>query len=308
MPRMTKIYTLVNSLGEWIVDTKPPTFTNESLAFPVASFVLDPLTGAELLPTAEALQAAMRDPAHSPTSSKSKNVEPHCLWIAVAKKSIRIAVNFNGERIGKVEFEEEEIAEAFYVTRHGMLFAPPKWHELMSRSKSTRGHHFDRYRLVLLPAFLGIHHTPRTILRSFTVSLPLTRRGFPSARSRTDFSRLVGKISMDDRSGDFVEHSGPIDINLRTLFHFRKALPPRLDPCSHRKAIPPQPLPVNYSTMGWLWGTGPISGVQLDALGECGFAILTFSSSLLARLRRHRWDHGVERPHNPTVFLTLSCR
>ena len=130
----------------------------------------------------------------------------------------------------------------------------------------------------------------------------------PSACSCTDLSRPVGKISMDDRSGDFVEHSGPIDINLRTLFHFRKALPPRLDPCSHRKAIPPQPLPVNYSTMGWLWGTGPISGVQLDALGECGFAILTFSSSLLARLRRHRWDHGVERPHNPTVFLTLSCR
>ena len=116
---MTKIYSLVNSLGEWIVDVKPPTFTNESLAFPVASFVLDPLTGAELLPTSEALQAAMREPEYHPNSSKNKSVEPHCLWIAVSKKSIRIAVNFNGDRIGKVELVEEEIAEAFYVTRHG---------------------------------------------------------------------------------------------------------------------------------------------------------------------------------------------
>jgi len=116
---MTKIYSLLNSLGEWIVDSKPPTFTNESLAFPVASFVLDPLTGTELLPTAEALQAAMHHPEHSPSSSKNKTITPHCLWIAVARKSIRIAANFNGERVGKVELGEEEIAEAFYVTRHG---------------------------------------------------------------------------------------------------------------------------------------------------------------------------------------------
>jgi hypothetical protein len=72
---------------------------------------------------------------------------------------------------------------------------------------------------------------------------------------------------MDDRSGDFIEHSGPLDINLRTLFNFRKPFPPRLDPCAMKKAVPPQPLPTNYSTMAWLWGTGPISGAQLDSIG-----------------------------------------
>ena len=113
---MTKIYTLVNVLGEWIVDTKPPTFTNDSLSGPVGSFVLDPQNGNELFPTAEALQAAMRA---QPGPDKGKDASPHCLWIAVAKKSIRVAVNFNGDRIAKVELEDEELAEAFYITRHG---------------------------------------------------------------------------------------------------------------------------------------------------------------------------------------------
>lgn len=112
---MTKIYTLANVLGEWVVEQKPPTFTNESLANPLASFVLDPLTGAELSPTAEALQAAMRV---NPDEGK-KDPSPHCLWIAVSRKSIRIAINFNGDRVAKVELDEEELAETFYVTRHG---------------------------------------------------------------------------------------------------------------------------------------------------------------------------------------------
>jgi hypothetical protein len=114
---MTKIYTLVNVLGEWMVEAKPPTFTNESLSGPLGIFVLDPTTGNELHPTADALSAAM---AHHGTPEGKKDVPPHCVWIAASKKSIRAAVNFNGERVAKVEFEDEELGEAFYVTRYGM--------------------------------------------------------------------------------------------------------------------------------------------------------------------------------------------
>ena len=114
--RMTKIYTLANVLGEWLVETKPPTFTNESLSHPLASFILDPMTGNELLPTAESLQASMR-----PTADDHKAKEAHCLWIAASRKSIRCAVNINGERISKVELEADELSNVFYVTRHGKL-------------------------------------------------------------------------------------------------------------------------------------------------------------------------------------------
>jgi syntaxin-binding protein 5 len=112
--RMTKIYTLANVLGEWLVETKPPTFTNESLANPIASFVIDPLTGNELLPTAESLQASMR-----PGMADEKAKDAHCLWIAASRKSIRCAINFNGERVAKVELEVDELSDVFYVTRHG---------------------------------------------------------------------------------------------------------------------------------------------------------------------------------------------
>lgn len=73
---------------------------------------------------------------------------------------------------------------------------------------------------------------------------------------------------MDDRSGDFVEHGGPLDINLRTLFHFRKPYPPRIDPCVLKRAIPPQPLPISYTTMSWIWGGAPITGAQFDTLSQ----------------------------------------
>ena len=114
--RMTKIFSLANVLGEWIVEPKPPTFTNESLAGPLATFVLDPKTGNELLPSADSLSAAMRVPQ---TEGKAKDVAPHCLWIAASRKSMRCAVNFSGEKVAKVELEEDELAEVFYVTRHG---------------------------------------------------------------------------------------------------------------------------------------------------------------------------------------------
>lgn len=114
---MTKIYTLVNSLGEWMVEAKPPTFTNESLSGPLASFVVDPHTGNELYTNAEALASAMQYPAVDP--GKAKEVPPHCIWIACSQRSIRAAINFSGERIAKVELEQDELAEAYYVTRHG---------------------------------------------------------------------------------------------------------------------------------------------------------------------------------------------
>jgi syntaxin-binding protein 5 len=111
---MTKIYTLANVLGEWLVEAKPPTFTNESLANPLATFVIDPLTGNELSPTAESLQAAMR-----PGMDDAKTKDAHCLWIAASRRSIRCAINFNGERVSKVELEGDELSDVFYVTRHG---------------------------------------------------------------------------------------------------------------------------------------------------------------------------------------------
>ena len=156
---MTKIYTLVNALGEWIVDTKPPTFTNESLANPIASFVLDPTDGHELLPTAEALQAAMRV-NHDEGKGGKGNAEPHCLWLAVSRKSMRIAVNFNGDRVGKVELPEDDLASAFFVTRHGEHHMDGvSWTRLIFRSEGSCRHHDHRQRIVLLLAFLGIHHT-----------------------------------------------------------------------------------------------------------------------------------------------------
>lgn len=112
---MTKIYTLANVLGEWMVETKPPTFANDSLSHPLATFIIDPMTGNELLPTSESLQASMRPPADD-----SKAKEAHCLWIAASKKSIRCAVNINGERVAKVELDGDELSEVLYVTRHGM--------------------------------------------------------------------------------------------------------------------------------------------------------------------------------------------
>ena len=89
-----------------------------------------------------------------------------------------------------------------------------------------------------------------------------------SLNNPVDSRRPIGKLSMDDRSGDFIEHSGPLDIHLRTFFHFRKPYPPRLDPTTFKRAIPPQPLPLNYSTMSWIWGTAPLTGLQLDHAGE----------------------------------------
>jgi hypothetical protein len=92
----------------------------------------------------------------------------------------------------------------------------------------------------------------------------------PFSESALIYSRRIGRISIDDRSGDFIEYSGPLDINLRTLFHFRKPFPPRIDPCAYKKQVPYQPIPLSASGIpgAWIWGGAPLTGAQLDAIGE----------------------------------------
>lgn len=140
---MTKIYALVNVLGEWVVEAKPPTFTNDSLFGPIASFVLDPMTGNELATSATALQAAMQEPTDQ---GKGKEVSVHCLWVAASKKSIRCAINFSGERIAKVELEDEGLSNVFYVTRHGEFDEGLSSHDLQG-FRSQDHHCCDDYRL-----------------------------------------------------------------------------------------------------------------------------------------------------------------
>ncbi|ORX37991.1 lethal giant larvae like, C-terminal-domain-containing protein [Kockovaella imperatae] len=229
---MTKIYTLVNVLGEWMVEAKPPTFTNDSLANPIASFVVDPLTGNEMSATAEALSNAMKAAQSPGPEGKAKDVPPHCLWIAVSRKSIRVAVNFNGDKVGKVELDDEELSEAFYITRHGKKIL------VGLTTKGTALFYSLPFLEFVTRLDLYYGHNPRSI----------------------------GRIVMDDRSGDFIEHSSPLDINLRTLFHFRKPFPPRIDPCAVKHAIPAQPQPLSASYFGWMWGAGPLTGAQLDSI------------------------------------------
>jgi len=107
-------------LGEWIVEQRPPTFANESLANPLATFVLDPATGNELFASPASL-AEVIDGPQGPDGKWTKEAPPHCLWIAASKHAIRCSVNYNGERVAKVEFETEELSDVHYITRHGEL-------------------------------------------------------------------------------------------------------------------------------------------------------------------------------------------
>ncbi|KAL7424902.1 Lethal(2) giant larvae sro7 [Cryptotrichosporon argae] len=232
---MTKIYTLVNVLGEWLVEPKPPTFTNDSLAGPLATFVLDAVNGNELAPSAESLSAAMAmQNAHDAKTTKDKDAPPHCLWIAASKRSIRCAVNFNGERVAKVELENEELSDVKYITRHG-----------------------NRVIVALTTTGSALFHTAPHL--EYITRMDLYFGGEP---------RKIGRLSFDDRSGDFVEYGGPLDVSLRTLFHFRKPLPPRYDPLHIKHPVPPQPAPLNASTLvgSWIWGGAALSGAQLDSI------------------------------------------
>jgi hypothetical protein len=88
------------------------------LANPLASYVIDPSTGDELFPSPGAL-ANVIDGPQGPDGKWNKEAPPHCLWIAASKHAIRCSVNYNGERVAKVEFEQEELSDVHYITRHG---------------------------------------------------------------------------------------------------------------------------------------------------------------------------------------------
>ncbi|BEI88387.1 uncharacterized protein CcaverHIS019_0111050 [Cutaneotrichosporon cavernicola] len=224
----TKVYCLNNVLGEWLVDPKPPTFQNDSLASPIATYLLDPISGNELLASPEALADVANDPV--PEGKWTKDAPPHCVWITACKRTIRVAVNFNGERVAKIELEED-LASVHYITRHG-----------------------KRILVALTTAGSALVYTVPHL--EFVTRLDLFFGN----------TRPVGSLSFDDRSGDFIEFAGPLDITLRTLFHFRKPFPPRIDPCFLKTPIPAQPTPLSSSSFGWMWGAGPLTGAALDSL------------------------------------------
>lgn len=155
----TKIYSLSNVLGEWVVDAKPPTFQNESLAAPLATFLLDPVEGHELGTSPEAL-ADVLEHRNAPEGKWKAEAPPHCLWVAASKKAIRVAVNFNGERVAKVEFEEEELSDVHYITRHGkMLEAPTN----LRPSHHCGSHHHRECTLLHRPS-PRVHHPHGLVL------------------------------------------------------------------------------------------------------------------------------------------------
>jgi hypothetical protein len=66
---------------------------------------------AAVMNPAEAQKEASRLQIPGTTSAK-----PHCVWLACGRRSIRTQVNVTGERIGKVEMDED-IKHAFLVKR-----------------------------------------------------------------------------------------------------------------------------------------------------------------------------------------------
>ena len=115
---LTKIYTLNSVLGEWVVDSKAATFTHDSLANPVATFMLSYATGESVNATAEALRQSMSlQNSIEQGSSKAEGKIPFAIWIVVAKRAIRAQLDFNGERIAKVDVVDGETIESAYIIR-----------------------------------------------------------------------------------------------------------------------------------------------------------------------------------------------
>lgn len=73
-----------------------------------------------------------------------------------------------------------------------------------------------------------------------------------------------GVVSFD-AAGDYLEFNQG-DIQLKTLFNFRKPLPPRLDPVHYRENPGPQPQPVGSGVFSWMWANGPLTGAGLDTI------------------------------------------
>lgn len=111
--RSTKIYSLNNVLGEWVVETKPVTYSHDSLANPIKNYILDYDTGAELVASGEAF-AQVTPAGNKPAGS---------LWLAISKRAIRAQVNFNGEKTGKVDLvDTDEVHCAVVFTKNGKTF------------------------------------------------------------------------------------------------------------------------------------------------------------------------------------------
>jgi syntaxin-binding protein 5 len=142
---LTKVYSLVHhDLAGWQLDRKKThTFSHDSLVYPLASYILDVSTGDELELDPSRLQsssltsfftftacwhalsmrlAAVMNPAEAQKEASrlqipgTTSAKPHCVWLACGRRSIRTQVNVTGERIGKVEMDED-IKHAFLVKR-----------------------------------------------------------------------------------------------------------------------------------------------------------------------------------------------
>lgn len=108
-------------LGEWVVDSKATTFTHDSLANPVATFMLSYATGDAVSATAEGLRQSMSlQNSIEQGSTKAEGKIPFAIWIVVAKRAIRAQLDFNGERLAKVDVADGETLEsAHIVTKNG---------------------------------------------------------------------------------------------------------------------------------------------------------------------------------------------
>jgi hypothetical protein len=125
LPRLTKIFTLSQVLGEWVVEPKAVTFSHDSLANPLSSFVVDYQTGTDVTASPDGLIGVMRSAAEgrSKGSPADRAAEAnHCIWIACAAKSVRAQLDFSGERIAKLEMVEDEFKDIQIVDKYGESF------------------------------------------------------------------------------------------------------------------------------------------------------------------------------------------
>ncbi|KAJ9102613.1 hypothetical protein QFC19_004722 [Naganishia cerealis] len=221
----TKIYSLNSVLGEWVVETKPATHNHDSLSNPIKNYILDYETGAELVASADAFQRV------TPTGTKASGT----LWLAISKRAIRAQVNFNGEKIGKVDLvDTDEVHSAVVFIKNGHRV-------LMTVTQYGSANFYS------LPTLEFIYRT------SLDISM---------------LEKPLGRLSFDSSSGDYIEYISPMEIYLRTVFNHRKPLTPRIDPATDRLATPPPPVPLTatWGVTSWIWGGAPMTGPQFDAL------------------------------------------
>ena len=105
-----------------MVEPKVITFSHDSLSQPLSNFVVDYQTGANLEASPDALVGVMSALAEgrSKGSPVAKTAEANqCLWIACAARSVRAQLNFNGERVAKLEVSEDEFRDVQIIEKYG---------------------------------------------------------------------------------------------------------------------------------------------------------------------------------------------